>query len=395
MSLDIIDELVKNLKAPSTRIFKNREILHPEYVPEVLPHRENEIRRLAEILIVALRGERPSNALLYGLTGTGKTAVARYVVKRLVEKANSLNVKLEQAYVNTRKLDTTYRVVAQIASSIGLKIPPTGLAISEVYRRYINALENWGGVHIIVLDEVDYYVKREGDDLLYKLVRINEELKSSRVALVGITNDINFVESLDPRVRSSLGEVEIVFPPYNAEQLFDILKQRAEMAFYPGVVDDGVISFCAALAAREHGDARRALDLLRVAGEIAEREGSPKVTVDHVKRANVEIEEGRVQQSVMSLPLHQKIVLKAIIEVAKLKGSATTGEVYLKYAEIAKELGLEPLTQRRVSEIISQLDMLGLVNATVASRGRHGVTKVIRVRSDLVKTVDDLLKDVK
>ncbi|MGC9012136.1 Cdc6/Cdc18 family protein [Thermogladius sp.] len=395
MSSDIIDELVKNLKAPSTKIFKNREILHPEYVPEVLPHRENEIRRLAEILVVALRGERPSNALLYGLTGTGKTAVARYVVKRLVEKANSLNVKLEQAYVNTRKLDTTYRVVAQIASSIGLKIPPTGLAISEVYRRYINALENWGGVHIIILDEIDYYVKREGDDLLYKLVRINEELKSSRVALVGITNDINFVESLDPRVRSSLGEVEIVFPPYNAEQLFDILKQRAEMAFYPGVVDDGVISFCAALAAREHGDARRALDLLRVAGEIAEREGSPKVTVDHVKRANVEIEEGRVQQSVMSLPLHQKIVLKAIIEVAKLKGSATTGEVYLKYSEIAKELGLEPLTQRRVSEIISQLDMLGLVNATVASRGRYGVTKVIRVRPDLVKTVDDLLKDVK
>ncbi len=395
MSSDIIDELVKNLRAPSTRIFKDREILHPEYVPEVLPHRENEIRRLAEILVVALRGERPSNALLYGLTGTGKTAVARYVVKRLVEKANSLNVKLEQAYVNTRKLDTTYRVVAQIASSIGLKIPPTGLAISEVYRRYINALENWGGVHIIVLDEIDYYVKREGDDLLYKLVRINEELKSSRVALVGITNDINFVESLDPRVRSSLGEVEIVFPPYNAEQLFDILKQRAEKAFYPGVVDDGVISFCAALAAREHGDARRALDLLRVAGEIAEREGSPKVTVDHVKRANVEIEEGRVQQSVMSLPLHQKIVLKAIIEVAKLKGSATTGEVYLKYSEIAKELGLEPLTQRRVSEIISQLDMLGLVNATVASRGRYGVTKVIRVRSDLVKTVDDLLKDVK
>ncbi|WP_434731700.1 orc1/cdc6 family replication initiation protein [Thermogladius sp. KZ2Tp1] len=395
MSSDIIDELVKNLRAPSTRIFKDREILHPEYVPEVLPHRENEIRRLAEILVVALRGERPSNALLYGLTGTGKTAVARYVVKRLVEKANSLNVKLEQAYVNTRKLDTTYRVVAQIASSVGLKIPPTGLAISEVYRRYINALENWGGVHIIVLDEVDYYVKREGDDLLYKLVRINEELKSSRVALVGITNDINFVESLDPRVRSSLGEVEIVFPPYNAEQLFDILKQRAEKAFYPGVVDDGVISFCAAIAAREHGDARRALDLLRVAGEIAEREGSPKVTVDHVKRANVEIEEGRVQQSVMSLPLHQKIVLKAIIEVAKLKGSATTGEVYLKYSEIAKELGLEPLTQRRVSEIISQLDMLGLVNATVASRGRYGVTKVIRVRSDLVETVDDLLKDVK
>ena len=395
MASDIIDELVQNLKATKTRIFKDREILHPEYVPEVLPHRENEIKRLAEVFVVALRGERPGNALLYGLTGTGKTAVARYVVKRLVEKASALNVKLEQAYVNTRKVDTTYRVVAQIASSIGLRIPPTGLAISEVYRRYINALENWGGVHIVILDEIDYYVKREGDDLLYKLVRVNEELKNARVALIGITNDINFVESLDPRVRSSLGEVEIVFPPYNAEQLFDILKQRAEKAFYPGTVDDGVISFCAALAAREHGDARRALDLLRVSGEIAEREGASKVTVEHVKKANVEIEEGRIQQSILSLPLHQKLILKSIIEVAKSKGNATTGEVYLKYSDMARNLGFEPLTQRRVSEIISQLDMLGLVNATVTSRGRYGVTKVIRVKPELVKTIEELLKDVR
>ncbi|WP_440060279.1 Cdc6/Cdc18 family protein [Thermogladius sp. 4427co] len=395
MSKDIIDELVEGLKTTSTRIFRNREILHPEYIPDDLPHRENEIRRLAEILVVALKGERPSNVLLYGLTGTGKTAVARYVVKRLIEKANSIGAKIEEGYVNTRKLDTTYRVVSAIASSIGLRVPPTGLAISEVYRRYINALDNWGGTHIVILDEIDYYVRREGDDLLYKLVRINEELKNSRVALIGITNDINFVESLDPRVRSSLGEVEIVFPPYNAEQLFDILKQRAEKAFYPGVIEDGVISFCAALAAREHGDARRALDLLRVAGEIAEREKSPRVTIEHVKKANIELEEGRVHQSIITLPFHQKAVLRAIVEITRSKGTATTGEVYLKYSELVKNLGFEPLTQRRVSEIINQLDMLGLINATVTSRGRYGVTKIIKVKPELAKTIEELLKDLK
>ncbi len=385
---DIIDELLRNRLKRKSRIFKDKEKLHPEYIPETLPHRENEIKKLAEILIVALEGERPSNVLIYGLTGTGKTAVAKYVVKRLVEKAASLGSKLGYAYVNTRKVDTTYRVLASIASSLGLRIPTTGIAISEVYRRYINGLENWGGLHIVVLDEIDYYVKREGDDLLYKLVRINEELSRAKVVLIGITNDINFVETLDPRIRSSLGEEEIVFPPYDAEQLFDILKQRAEQAFQEGVIDDSVISYCAALAAREHGDARRALDLLRVAGEIAEREGSPKVTVEHVKKAMIELEEGRVYQAASTLPLHAKLVLKAVIEVVKEKGMGTTGEVYNKYVDIAYSLGYEPLTQRRISEIINQLDMIGLLNASVVNRGRYGKTKLIRINRDLIKTIE-------
>lgn len=388
---DIIDELIKSRLKGRSSIFRDKEILHPEYIPETLPHREEQIKKLAEILIVALKGVRPSNVLIYGLTGTGKTAVAKYVIKRLVEKAPTLNVKLRSAYVNTRKVDTTYRVLASIASSLGLKIPVTGIAISEVYRRYINGLENWGGLHIVVLDEIDYYVRREGDDLLYKLVRINEELSRARVVLIGITNDINFVESLDPRIRSSLGEEEIVFPPYNAEQLYDILKQRAEKAFQPGAIDHDVISYCAALAAREHGDARRALDLLRVAGEIAEREGVDRVMISHVKKAVVELEEGRIYQTASTLPLHAKLVLKAIIDIVRVKGSGTTGEVYNKYVDIATDHGYEPLTQRRVSEIISQLDMIGLVNAVVVSRGRYGKTKIIKVKHELIDLLEKAL----
>jgi cell division control protein 6 len=392
VSTDIIDEIIEARLKRKSRIFMNKEILHPDYIPETLPHREKEIRKLAEILVVALKGERPSNVLIYGLTGTGKTAVAKYVTRKLSEKAPSLNARLLYAYVNTRKVDTTYRVIASIASSLGLRIPSTGIAISEVYRRYIRALENWGGLHIVVLDEIDYYVKREGDDLLYKLVRINEELEKARVAIVGITNDINFVENLDPRVRSSLGEEEIVFPPYDAEQLYDILEQRAVKAFYPGVVSPEVISYCSALAAREHGDARRALDLLRVSGEIAEREGADRVTIEHVKKAQIELEEGRIFKAASTLPLHPKLVLKAIIELVREKGSGTTGEVYNRYLRIALDYGFEPLTQRRISEIITQLDMMGLVNAVVVSRGRHGKTKVVKIKSELIDVIEGAIK---
>lgn len=385
---NIIDELIKERFRHESEIFLNRDILHPEYIPETLPHRENEIKRLAEILLVALRGERPSNILIYGLTGTGKTAVAKYVVKHLVDKSLGLNVRLDYAYVNTRKVDTSYRVLATIASSIGLRVPLTGLAISEVYRRYVNALNSRGGLNIVILDEIDYYVKKEGDDLLYKLVRINEELGDAHVVLIGITNDLNFVESLDPRIKSSLGEEEIVFPPYNAQELSDILNQRAEKAFKPGVIDRETIDYCAALAAREHGDARRALDLLRLAGEIAEREGSKRVTVDHVKRAAVELEEGRVYQAVSTLPLHAKLLLKSILVLVRERGACTTGEAYNKYVELTSNYGYEPLTQRRISEIINQLDMMGLVNALVVSRGRYGKTKVIRLSNNMIEPIE-------
>jgi len=384
----IIDEILKSRLSGRSVIFKDKDKLHPEYIPETLPHREEQIKKLAEILITALKGDRPSNVLIYGLTGTGKTAVAKFVVKHIVDKAPNTGVKLGYAYVNTRKVDTTYRVLSSIATSLGLRIPSTGIAISEVYKRYINGLENWGGLHIVILDEIDYYVKREGDDLLYKLVRVNEELSNSKVVLIGITNDINFVETLDPRIRSSLGEEEIVFPPYDAEQLFDILKQRAVEAFNPGVIDDSVISYCAAIAAREHGDARRALDLLRVAGEIAERENASKVTIEHVKKAVIEVEEGRIFQAASTLPLHSKLTLKAIIEIVKEKNHGTTGEVYNKYVEIAKSYGYEPLTQRRISEIINQLDMIGLVNATVVNRGRYGKTKIIKISSDIIDVLE-------
>ena len=391
LSKDILDEIIESRLKKKHRIFLDKEKLHPDYIPEKLPHREDQIKRIASILVPGLEGTRPSNILIYGLTGTGKTAVTLFVLRGLEDRAKTRGIRFRYAYVNTRKTDTTYRVLAEIARSLGLRIPYTGLAIAEVYRRYIEALDSWRGVHVIVLDEIDYYVRRHGDDLLYKLTRINEELTHGKASIIGITNDINFVENLDPRVRSSLGEIEIVFPPYNATQLEDILWDRARDAFVPGVIGLDVIKYCAALAAREHGDARRALDLLRVAGEIAEREDAERVTIAHVKQASLEIEHGRIQQVVSTLPLHAKLVLKAILYAIKDKGYSTTGETYNKYKSIVTSLGYEPLTQRRVSEIINELDMLGIVNALVVNRGRYGKTKMIRISESVLPVIEQLL----
>lgn len=372
----IIDDVLNNVR--SSPIFKNRELLLPDYVPSELPHREEQIRRLASILAQLYRGERPSNVFIYGLTGTGKTAVTKFVLKALMERLkNFLYI-----YVNTRQSDTPYRILADIIEGLGEKVPFTGISTAELYRRMVKAFSSTNTILVIVLDEIDAMVKKHGDDVLYKLTRINSEIGKSKVSIIGITNDVKFIDNLDPRVRSSLSEEEIVFPPYNAEELEDILMRRAKAAFREGVISESIIKLCAALAARDHGDARRALDLLRVAGEIAERERAKVVTEEHVEKARVEIERDRVYEVISSLPFHSKLVLFAILQGHKEKDAMTTGEVYDKYKELAQQLGMEVVTQRRVSDIINELDMVGIVTAKVVNRGRYGKTKEITLAVD-------------
>ncbi|QKQ99860.1 AAA family ATPase [Metallosphaera tengchongensis] len=373
---DIIDEVLSSVR--ESFIFKNREYLLPDYVPEELPHRENEIKKLASILVQLYRGERPSNTFIYGLTGTGKTAVAKYVLANLQKKIKNF----DYIYVNSRQSDTPYRILADIIEILGNKVPFTGLSTAELYRRIVKLLERTDKNIIIVLDEIDALVKKHGDDILYKLTRVNYDIHKSKVSIVGITNDVKFIDGLDPRVRSSLGEEELVFPPYNADQLEEILKKRANMAFREGVISDSIVRLCAALAARDHGDARRALDLLRVSGEIAEREKKREVSHEEVEKARIEIERDRVYEVIATLPFHSKLVLLSILKGLSKHDSLTTGEIYEIYKGQALFTGSEFVTQRRASDIINELDMLGIISAKVVNRGRYGKTKEVTLAVD-------------
>jgi cell division control protein 6 len=389
---DVLDEIFERTLRKS--VFKNRRVLLPDYVPPNLIHRDEEIKKLGLVLAPSLKGEKPSNVFIYGLTGTGKTAVTKYVLDKLVGKAEELGVNTRYVYINLRQRDTPYRVLADIAESLGLRVPFTGLSTGEVLVRIIKRLNEIGDTILItVLDEIDFLVKKHGDDLLYKLVRMNSELRDSSISLVGITNNIYFVENLDARIKSSLGEEELVFSPYKTEELIDILRNRAEQAFVDNALESGVIELCASYAAKEHGDARRALDLLRIAGELADREGENRVRLEHVKKARVELERNRLTEITRSLPLHGKLVLISIIQ-ATLGGTkyGTTGEIYDEYRRIVRELGLDPVTLRRVSDILSELDMLGLISARIISKGRYGKTRVVTLESD-AKTIVDVLSE--
>jgi cell division control protein 6 len=428
-------------------IFENKEVLRPSYTPHKLPHREEQINNMATILVTALRGDTPSNILIYGKTGTGKTASAKFVSEELETTSQKYEVPCEVQYINCEVTDTQYRVLAQLAnkfieknetyiedrleelaelreraaespsalggsefdSAVELEdtiaeleadladfdtVPMTGWPTDRVYSTFFDAVDYHERVVVIMLDEIDKLVEKSGDDTLYNLSRMNSELENSRVSIMGISNDLKFTDFLDPRVKSSLGEEEIVFPPYDATQLRDILQHRAEIAFKPDILSEDVIPLCAAFAAQEHGDARRALDLLRTAGELAERDRTETVEEKHVRKAQEKIELDRVVEVVRTLPTQSKLVLYATILLEK-NGvhNINTGEVFNIYKRLCQEIDADVLTQRRVTDLISELDMLGIVNAIVVSKGRYGRTKEINLSVPLDETEAVLLSD--
>ncbi len=368
-------------------LFVNREVMRHTYAPEILPHREKEINSLASVFVPALRGETPSNVFIYGKTGTGKTAVTKFVGRELLKKGEKTGKKVNFIYINCEVVDTQYRLLQNIANHFieewSERIPFTGWPTDEVYSKLTRMIDEQGGVTVIILDEVD---KLKGDEALYNLSRINSDLKHAKVSIVGISNDLKFTEFLDPRVKSSLGEENMIFPPYDADELQDILRQRISAALKGDVIDEEVIPLCSALAAQEHGDARRALDLLRMATELAERSSSRRITKKHVKLAQSKIEIDRITEVVRTLPTQSKLILTAILlqdkhnKKTETSGSSmTTGEVYDIYKELCKKTRTDILTQRRVADLISELDMLGILNARVISKGRYGRTREINV----------------
>jgi cell division control protein 6 len=368
-----------------SKVFAERSILSPHYIPQHLLFRDNQINEIVKALTPTLRGERGRNLFIYGKTGTGKTSCIKHVISKINELPM---IRAKISYVNCKIYNSRYRVLNKIVSDHMPLYAKRGYGIIDIYERIINWIDEDGKILIVVLDEID--IVKDLDDLVYTLTRANSDIKSGGIAIIGISNRVSFKDDLDPRSRSTLYEKELVFPPYNSTELAMILNERAEKGFRKDVVEPSAINLAAALAASESGDARLALKILSRAGELAEESGTDRVNADFVRKASHDAEEEIAYELVNTLPEHQKIIIYAIallsLQGSRYKklteGSDTyifSGEVYSKYVGITESLHREAKSSRWYRKYISDLEMQGLIQTYESGKGIRGHTKLIKL----------------
>jgi cell division control protein 6 len=339
-------------------VFKDRNLVTPHYTPDKLPFRDKQIKELSSTLVFALKNAKPDNLFLYGRTGTGKTVTAKFVVKQLLEFAGEKKAEVSTCYVNCRNYTSKYKVFLKCCKEFFPDESFLGFSAGFVFEKLQDYVKERKSAVILILDEIDKV--KDLDDMIYALTRSNDELNEGSISVIGISNNLVFKDRLDARTKSALCEKEMVFPPYNAEELNEILKQRAEIAFKPKAVTPSALNLASAIAAKESGDARTAVTLLLRAGEIADKKKAEKVEDEDVANARKKVEDEIIFNMISTLPIQEKLVLYAIANLSAMKKGAPrlvqkdedyslySGEVYEEYMRWANKCGENVVSTRWV-----------------------------------------------
>nr|WP_211334132.1 orc1/cdc6 family replication initiation protein [Halopiger aswanensis] len=361
-----------------TDIYRNRDALREDYQPDELVGRDEELERYKTALQPVINGEQPNNIFLYGKTGVGKTAGTRFLLDHLVDDAAQYDdIELTVKMLNCDGLSSSYQIATRLVNKFrdeSNQISTTGYPRSTVYSMLWDELDKCGGTILIVLDEVDHI---NDDSILYQLprARANGNLSEAKIGIIGISNDFSFRDDLSPKVKSSLCEEELQFPAYDAQELIEILQQRADVAFHDDVLDSGVIELCAAYGAKDAGDARQSLDLLMKTGDLARDRDTETITEDFVRDAREELERGRIREGITGLTQHGHLVLYALITLEQQgETPVRSRDIRPRYTSFAEQIGVDPLVPRRMRDHLGELSMLGIVSAVERNEGRRGGT---------------------
>ena len=410
MSTTTLDPVEKLLdKADHGRLLiKNSNILRHDYIPDRILHRDGQQELVTQSLIPLYQKSIPPNLLVYGKPGTGKTLVVKKVLGQIQNRVDKNAYQIKIVFTNAKDQSNLYNVLVDLGRQLGLKskkttddklwLPSTGLSISEVFNRILYIIEKNKINTVFVIDEIDHLAKlvdKTGKDILYSITRANLKLKNGSLSLVGISNDVSFKDQLDPRVISTLSEEEIVFPAYNTNEIKEILEDRIPLAFDENIVTQGALNLCASMACKQHGDARRAIKLLNVAGKTAELNQDNSITDEHVRLAAQRIEIDKESQQLNAFSLHEKLLVITIMKTPNI----STGDIYSAYKSLCKITCQNELTQRRVTQMLSEIELSGLISGRMIHQGIHGNTKKfnLTISPDLVKNTlnpEEIFNDI-
>lgn len=358
-------------------IFAKRELLRVGHVPELgrVVGRDKEVRELGGALGPATQGGPPETTIIYGKTGTGKSLVARCTTREAHRKSKENGNSLQYSYVDCSDYQTEAKASREMAKelrdNLGLEqdIPRVGIGASD-YRDIAWELleEHDVDSYVVILDEID---KLENNEILRSLSRVRESGKAdTHVGVICISNKIEYRDQLNERVDSSLQDNELFFHPYNANQLRNILENRRD-AFSEGVLETDVIPKAAALAAQEHGDARKAVDILYEAGRLAEKAGDETVTVNRVDEAQTVAEVNRFQELISGTTPHVKYALRALALLTENndRNAFRTHKIYEFYQRLTEQEGSDPLSEDRVYRLLKEQSFLGITESNHTGGG--------------------------
>ena len=373
-----------------TSVFVNRDLVEPDTIidEERIVGRDDQLESVVSFLKPTLQGNRPPNMLLYGPAGTGKSLIIGAVTQQIIELCQSQGERFGVVDINCQPINTldqaVYELVQTVAQDIGTEVgvPETGVSTKRKYRRLYELINEHYDSVIFILDEIDLLVGRNENEepayskLLYQLSRAsNTNEIEGRVSVAALTNDPKFMEDIDGRAESSFNPRDVYFPDYDANQLREILGNRRD-AFRQDALKDDVIPLVAAFAAQSHGDARKAIDLFRGAGDLADERGDELVTEDHVRESQEEIDKDRSLKLVEGLTTQKKISLYATAAVAyhsSLTGSSVPSPVGFKvYQWVTNELDADQMTRETYVKYVKELSTYGLISTSRKSRGRGG-----------------------
>ena len=345
-------------------VYKNRDAIYQLVPPKGLVHRVQQKNELIMELAPILMNSAVPSIFVYGNPGTGKTALISELLAELQIEANTQKIPIRHAYVNCSENRTETTIIIDILSQLNPSrtYPRLGWTRAKAISEFTILLNLQKSNVLLVLDEIDYALKESGDDILYRLSRINSTIKSS-VSSILISNDIRVADYIKPKTQSTLGRVKIIFTPYTAEEIEDILASRVSVAFHPGVVSVAVVKKIAEIESQRGGDARKALELLDSCAKIALAKDRSQITLDLVDAADTTLEKDTVLNTISTLTKQQKILLLAMLKSTKQELDSSF--VYKSYIETCKKHNMEPLSVRRIRTFIVNFDEMGLLDSEV------------------------------